>query len=105
MCSTDPETIEKIYFEIVAQIKNYLKKGAKVRVSFRVGVLEAKNGELNWNSINEDSIRQTTHQLSRRDRESDKGSTRQSLGQTIVGSVAKKDLSVATPSYFTTMNP
>lgn len=51
VCNTDQETIEKVYLEIVAQVQRLLRKGCNLRISFKVGTLEAKNGVINWRQV------------------------------------------------------
>jgi len=48
VCDTDIYTIEMILKEIIAQLKYQLKKGANIRIMFKVGRFIAKNGEISW---------------------------------------------------------
>ena len=48
VCNTDAATVENALKEVLAQIGSHVKSGAILRVNFRVGRVEFKNGEVNW---------------------------------------------------------
>lgn len=48
VCSTDASSVELVLKEIIAQMSNLTKKGAVLRVSFRIGRIEIKNQEIGW---------------------------------------------------------
>lgn len=48
VCSTDASSVELVLKEIIAQMSSLIKKGAVLRVSFRIGRIEIKNQEISW---------------------------------------------------------
>ena len=53
VCDTDVYTIEQIYKEILAQLVWHIRNGSPVRLTFKVGRLATRNGEINWKSLKE----------------------------------------------------
>lgn len=54
VCNTDAATVELVLKEVLAQIANSVKNGAILRINFRVGRIEFKNGEVNWKQFSEE---------------------------------------------------
>ena len=54
MCDTDVFSIELIIKEIGAQMIHQLKKGANLRLVFKVGKLITRAGRLDWRSISDE---------------------------------------------------
>ena len=95
VCSTDAATVEKIYNEILAQLKRQLQQRNHVRMTFKVGRLLSKNGELQWKSSQDDFGRMDG--ALKKNPENSRYS-KSNISKAMVGSQAKKDLSVLTPS-------
>lgn len=54
VCESDAQTVELILKEFHAQILKLVKKNSTIRISYRIGRLEIKNGEINWKQFVED---------------------------------------------------
>jgi hypothetical protein len=54
VCGTDPSSVELVLKEIIGQMASFVKKGATLRISFRIGRIEIKNQEVNWKQFAED---------------------------------------------------
>ena len=55
VCESDVATIDLVFKEIIAQLKEMLQKGMNVRLMFKIGRFVVKNGEVSWLPINEDA--------------------------------------------------
>jgi hypothetical protein len=54
VCESDAQTVELILKEFQAQIIKLVKKNSTIRISYRIGRLEIKNGDINWKQFVED---------------------------------------------------
>ena len=52
--NTDAQTVELVIKEVLAQIVKFVKDGFSVRISFRIGRIEIKGGEINWKQFSDD---------------------------------------------------
>jgi hypothetical protein len=48
VCQTNSETIQMLFREILAQLDEAIRKGQSIRLQFRIGRLDIKNGEVSW---------------------------------------------------------
>ena len=55
VCQTSPETITQLYREILAQMDVALRKGTSIRMNFRIGRLDFRNGEVSWKQFIDDN--------------------------------------------------
>jgi hypothetical protein len=53
VCYTDLMSLDLVVKEILAQLKDHIKKGANLRVLFKVGKLVSKGGQLTFKSLGE----------------------------------------------------
>ena len=65
VCDTEILTIETIIKEIGAQIRDHLKMGKSLRLTFKVGKLISRGGEIKWKSFREDNQRKVNDTESR----------------------------------------
>ena len=54
VCNTDAGTVEAIYKEFVAQVVEHAKASVPMRISFRIGRLDIKNGTASWKMFRDD---------------------------------------------------
>ena len=57
VCDTELLTIEMVLKEIVAQIKEHIKKGNNLRLLFKVGKLITCGSEIKWKSFKEENTK------------------------------------------------
>ena len=55
VCQTNSETIQLLFREILAQLDEAIRKGQSIRLQFRIGRLDIKNGEASWKYFMDES--------------------------------------------------